>query len=182
MTVHGSYNSYIYVVVQPSRLRTAGQRTVERAYLVEVRDLSDIYEVDDCKVLHFFRDRVERFVHRHALVVPIMTKANHNDTILFRFDCFVDMPTAGKVRKEVGHGDEDVTEGKPEFGALKWQSGTATVRFHRISSKIQLLLSATYHRPGPYTVPTTFCTPPALAFHSILCNLKGIISGRLQGH
>jgi hypothetical protein len=146
---------------------------VERAYLVEVRDLSDIYEVDDCKVLHFFRDRVERFVHRHALVVPIMTKADHNDTILFRFDCFVDMPTAGKVRKEVGHGDEDVTEGKPEFDALKWQSGTATVRFQQDSTSAWC-----YHCPGP-TVPST---PPALAFHSILYNLRRITSGRLQGH
>lgn len=106
MTVHGSYNSYIYVIAPPLTPSAARKIPVEHAYLVEVRNLSDIYQINDCKVLHFLCNRVERLVHCHALLVPIVTKANNNDAILFRFDCFVDMPAAGKVGKEVGHGDK----------------------------------------------------------------------------
>lgn len=83
--------------------RSARHKTIERTYLVEVWDIGNIYEVDDCKVLHFLCNRVERLVHRHALLVPIVTKADYDDTILFRFDGFIDMPAAGKVGKEVGH-------------------------------------------------------------------------------
>jgi hypothetical protein len=85
----------------------SGTRLVEHTHLVEVRDLSDIYEVDDRKVLHLLCDRVESLIHRHTLMVPVVAKANHNDTVLFRFDGFVDMPATGQVRKEVGHGVEE---------------------------------------------------------------------------
>lgn len=83
--------------------RSARHKPIENIYLVEVRNVSDIYEVDDCKVLHFLCNRVERLVHRHALLVPIVTKADYDDAILFRFDGFIDVPAAGKVGKEVGH-------------------------------------------------------------------------------
>lgn len=108
MTVHGSYNSYICAIMPRSTFSASETRPVEHAHLVEVRDLSDIHEVDHCKVLHFLCDRIEGLIHRHALMVPVVAKANHDDTVLFRFDGFVDMPATGQVWKKVGHGVEDM--------------------------------------------------------------------------
>jgi len=49
-------------------------------------------------------DGVERLVHCHALLVPIVTEADHKDAMPFRFDRFVNIPATGKVEKEIGHG------------------------------------------------------------------------------
>lgn len=90
-----------------------GARIVQLVHLVEVRDLGDIYEVDDCEVLHFLCNRVEGLVHRHTLMVPVVAKANHDDTVLFRFDGFVNVPAAGQVWKEVGHRGDDMESSGP---------------------------------------------------------------------
>jgi len=97
---------------------------VEHAHLVEVRNLGDIYEVDDCKVLHFLCDRVEGLVHRHALMVPVVAKANHDNTILFRLNGFVNMPATGQVWKEVGHGSEDMESSGLNCHSIDCQSVT----------------------------------------------------------
>lgn len=72
--------------------------------LVEVWHGGDIDEVDDGKVLHLFCGRVEGLVHGHALCVPVMSEANDDDAVLFRFDGLVDMPARGEMGKKVGHG------------------------------------------------------------------------------
>lgn len=67
-------------------------------HLVEIRHLRDVYEIYDRKILHLLSHRVQRLVHRHTLAVPVVTKANHNDTVFFRLDCLVNVPSRGKVR------------------------------------------------------------------------------------
>ena len=66
--------------------------------LVEVWYLRDVAEVDDGKVLDFLGDRVERFVHHHTLCIPVVSKANNHDTVLFRFDRFIYVPARREVR------------------------------------------------------------------------------------
>lgn len=73
-------------------------------YLVEIGNSGDVDQVDDRKVLHTFGDRIQRFVHRHTLGVPVVSEANHNDAVVFRLDGLVDVPTRGQMGKEIGHG------------------------------------------------------------------------------
>ena len=77
--------------------------TNENTHLVEVRDVGDVDEVDDGEVLDLVRDGVERLVHRHALAVPVVPEADHDDAVLLGLDRLVDVPAGGEVRKEVGH-------------------------------------------------------------------------------
>lgn len=72
--------------------------------LIEVRNLCDIAQVDDSKVLHLLRHAVEGLVHSHALRIPVVAKPNDDDPILLGFDSFVDVPAGGKVGEEVRHG------------------------------------------------------------------------------
>jgi len=62
-------------------------------HLVKVRDLCDVCKIDDSKVLDLLGDGVERFVHYHALGVPVMSKANDDNSIFLRFDGLIDVPT-----------------------------------------------------------------------------------------
>lgn len=61
-------------------------------HLVEVGNLSDIYEIDHRKVLDFLRDRIKSLVHGHTLAVPIMTKPDNDNAVFFGLDGFVNMP------------------------------------------------------------------------------------------
>ena len=73
------------------------------AHLVEVRNLGDVDEVDDGKVLNLLRDAVQSLVHDHALRVPVMSEADNDDTVFLGFDGFVDVPARWKVREEIRH-------------------------------------------------------------------------------
>ena len=102
MTVHGSYNSYICPATTIQSLPPAEQQT-GATDLVEVRDIGDIDKVDDGEVLDLVRDGVEGLIHRHALAVPVVPEADHDDAVFLGLDRLVDMPARGKVREEVGH-------------------------------------------------------------------------------
>jgi len=65
---------------------------IQFIHLVEIWYLSDITQIDDGKILDFFCNRIEGFVHSHTLGVPVVPKADDDDAVLFRFDGFVDMP------------------------------------------------------------------------------------------
>src|SRR5688572_25484940 len=63
-----------------------------RTHLIEIRNLSDIYQIDHSKVLDLLRDSVECFVHGHALGVPVVAKADDDDSVFFGFNGFIDVP------------------------------------------------------------------------------------------
>lgn len=72
-------------------------------HLVEVGDVRDVNEVNNRKVLHLLRNRVESLIHGHALAVPVMAEANNNDPVFLGFDSLVDVPTRGKVGEKIRH-------------------------------------------------------------------------------
>lgn len=76
--------------------------------LVEIRHLGDIDEIDDSEVLHLFSDAVECLIHRHALTIPVVSKAHNNNAVFFGFDGLIHVPTRGKMWKKVRH-DEGST-------------------------------------------------------------------------
>ena len=71
--------------------------------LIEVRNLSDVAEIDHSKVLHFLRHSIESLVHSHALGIPVVAKPDNNDPVLLGLDSLVDMPAGWEVRKEIRH-------------------------------------------------------------------------------
>ena len=84
--------------MSPSALLPIRRRIQREAHLVKVRDIRDVDEVDDGESLDLVRDAIEGLVHRHALAVPVVPEAEHDDTVLLRLDCFVDVPARGEVR------------------------------------------------------------------------------------
>lgn len=83
-----------------------GNRVVEFVHFVEVGDLIDIAEVDDCKVLDLFGDTVEDFVLSHAVGIPVASKADNYETVFFGHDGLIDVPASLEVGENDGsHGD-----------------------------------------------------------------------------
>lgn len=65
---------------------------IQLIHLVEVRNVSDINQIDDREVLHFVRNGVECLVHLHALWIPVMTETDDDDAILLGLDRLIDVP------------------------------------------------------------------------------------------
>jgi len=76
---------------------------VQLVHLVEVRDLADIDEVDDAKVLHLFGNGVEAFVHLHTGWIPVVAKPDADNSILLRQDGLVDLPAIVQMLKHETH-------------------------------------------------------------------------------
>lgn len=77
-------------------------RVIQFVHLVEIFDLFQIANVDDCEVLDTVCDTVENFVLAHAVGVPVFTESDDDETFVFGHDGLVDVPTSDKVRKNNG--------------------------------------------------------------------------------
>jgi monomeric isocitrate dehydrogenase len=82
----------IYYVVSAGKTRDR-----KTPHLVEVGDLCDVCEIYDSEVRDFVRDGVERFVHCHALAVPVVAESNYHHTVVLGLDSFIDVPSRGKM-------------------------------------------------------------------------------------
>src|SRR5882762_5457002 len=115
-------------------------------YFVEIRYLCNIDEIYHSKVLDFLGNAVERLIHRHALAIPIVTKAQDNNTVFFRFDGLVDVPTRRKMGKEIRHGlwclralvavvgaSSSICTSDPTASSLRMSSSTRPVVFMDIN-------------------------------------------------
>jgi hypothetical protein len=88
-------------------------RVVELVHLLEIRDLVEVADVDDGKVLDAVGDLVEDFVLPHAVWVPVAAEADYDQAVFFGHDGLVDVPAGDEV------GDYD---GAHCFGGL-WFGG-----------------------------------------------------------
>jgi hypothetical protein len=60
----------------------SGAGVVQLVHGVEVRNLTDVYQEDDRKVLHLVGHAGQNLVHLHALRIPVMTESDDNHTLL----------------------------------------------------------------------------------------------------
>lgn len=84
------------------------------AHLVEIRNIRDIHQIDDGKVLNLLSHTMQSLVHSHTLGIPVVPEPKDDDTIFFRLDCFIYVPAGGKMWEEIRHVEvecEGVVEG-----------------------------------------------------------------------
>jgi hypothetical protein len=90
-------------------------------HLLKVRDLIEIADVDDGKVLDTVGDTftmstkardhrrgiltVEYFVLSHAIRIPITAEADDDQSLILRHDCLVDVPAGDEMREYDGTHD-----------------------------------------------------------------------------
>lgn len=79
-----------------------GARIVQLVHCVEVGHAVDIADVNDSEVFDALGDLVENLVLAHAVGVVIAPEANHDESLVFRQDCLVDMPTGLEVGENDG--------------------------------------------------------------------------------
>lgn len=99
MIVHGSYNSYLegekywvlfnlFFIVLLFDLVNIQMKIERRAkyiecfpnkhlHFIEIRNGSDVHQINNCKVFYFIGDAVEYFVHFHTSGVPIVAKSDN---------------------------------------------------------------------------------------------------------
>ena len=79
-------------------------QNLKSTHFIKVRNLRDVDQIYDGKVLDLLGDAIEGLIHRHALTIPVMTEAEDHDAVFLRFNSLVNVPARRKVRKEVRHG------------------------------------------------------------------------------
>lgn len=79
-----------------------GDGVVQLIHLVEIRHFVDIAKIDDSEVFDLVSDSIENLILPHTIGVPIPTEANDDETVLFRHDSLVDVPSSFQVRQNDG--------------------------------------------------------------------------------
>jgi len=83
---------------------------VEFVHLLEVRNLIEIADVDDGKVLDSICDTVEYLILAHTVWIPITSEADYDEALFFRHDGLVDVPAGDEM------GEDDGTHGVDRCG------------------------------------------------------------------
>lgn len=89
------------VLVAEEEHNSAG--IVKLIHFVEIRDLGNVDEVNDAKVLDFFSDGEQGFVHFHARRIPVMAESNKDDLVLLRKNSLVNLPAIGEMGEHKRH-------------------------------------------------------------------------------
>jgi hypothetical protein len=78
-----------------------GGLVVEFVHFVEIGHLGNVDEINHSHIGDLLRHRVKRLVLFHAFGIPVVAKANNNDTIFFSDNSLIDSPSRFEMWKKI---------------------------------------------------------------------------------